>query len=217
MPIEATARSPGIAARARQHPRRPPEPGEAATEGRRLAPVEGQVGHKESARKRPARKAPEAPKAPGVGRAGASRPSDQELLARAIAAEARGEPYEARVAVGAAIVNYAKRTGKSLAKVIRSAFLASNFDRNRRFYEMPMGRIPDWNEHWKAAGEALGGKSPIGERPHFVDDRIGPPGWVDPRSGKQIGRMIFYNPRSGGEDFWQRYLPESMSDPKGLA
>ena len=145
---------------------------------------------------------------PAKKRQGSGSASDQELLARAIAAEARGESYSTKVAVGAAIVNYARATGKALVRVIRSTFLSSNQDHNRRFYRLPPSRIPDWQEHVKAAGEALNGRSPIGKRSHFVDDSIGPPKWVDPSSGKRMGNMIFYNPRSDVDDIWR--LPDSF-------
>lgn len=120
----------------------------------------------------------------------------RELLARAIAAEARGEPFEAKVGVAAAILNYARMHDRDLPRLIRSGYLSSNYDGNRKFYTLPVSRIAGWEECYRAAGEALAGRSRIGNRSHFVDDRIGPPVWVDPKSALKIGRMVFYRGRS---------------------
>lgn len=120
----------------------------------------------------------------------------QELLARAIAAEARGEPFEAKVGVAATILNYARMHDRKLPKLVRSGYLSSNYDGNRRFYTMPVSKISNWDECYRAAGEALAGRSRIGNRSHFIDDSIGPPVWVDPKSALKIGRMIFYRSRT---------------------
>lgn len=56
----------------------------------------------------------------GTAYAAASRISDEQLLARAINGEARGEPYEGQVAVGAVILNRVKNSHfpKTIAGVI---------------------------------------------------------------------------------------------------
>ncbi len=120
----------------------------------------------------------------------------RELLARAIAAEARGEPFDTKVAVAATILNYARMHDRQLPKLVRSGYLSSNYDGNRRFYTIPSKKIPNWDECYKAAGEALAGRSRIGNRSHFVDDSIGAPVWVDAKSALKIGRMVFYRART---------------------
>jgi peptidoglycan hydrolase-like protein with peptidoglycan-binding domain len=116
----------------------------------------------------------------------------RELLARAIAAEARGEPFEAKVGIAVTILNYARIHDRNLPRLIRSSYLSSNFDGNRRFYTMPAMKISNWDECLAAADVALTQGSRIGSRSHFVDDSIGPPPWVDSNSGLKIGRMVFY-------------------------
>lgn len=116
----------------------------------------------------------------------------RELLARAIAAEARGEPFEAKVGIAVTILNYARIHDRDLPRLIRSSYLSSNLDGNRRFYTMPASKIPNWKECLAAADVALTQGSRIGNRSHFVDDSIGPPPWVDARSALKIGRMVFY-------------------------
>lgn len=120
----------------------------------------------------------------------------QEILARAIAAEARGEPYEAQVAVGATILNYARRHGRSLPSLIRSSYLASNYDGNRVYYTRPTSSIANWSQLYQAAGDALAGRSRVGtNRVHFIDNSIRPPAWVKPSSALRLGRMVFFDAR----------------------
>jgi len=121
----------------------------------------------------------------------------REILARAIAAEARGEPFDTQVAVAATILNYSRMHDVPVPKLVRSSYLSSNYDGNRRFYTMKTGKIPNWDELLRAADEALAGRSRIGNRSHFIDDSIGAPPWVDRKSGLKIGRMIFYRGRTG--------------------
>jgi spore germination cell wall hydrolase CwlJ-like protein len=118
---------------------------------------------------------------------------DSEALSRAVAAEARGERPEVWTAVAQAIMNYAKETGKPIQRVVRSSFLSSNFDHNRRFYTMATKRIPRFADIRKAVAEAARGESPIGKRSHFIDTSIRIPSWANPHSAVRIGKMIFLN------------------------
>lgn len=118
---------------------------------------------------------------------------DAEALTRAVAAEARGEKPEVWTAVAQAILNDAKQTHTPVHRLVRSSFLSSNFDHNRRFYTMAAKRIPRFSDIRKAVAAAAAGKSPIGKRSHFIDDSIAVPKWGDKGSAVRIGRMIFLN------------------------
>lgn len=118
---------------------------------------------------------------------------DAEALTRAVAAEARGEKPEVWTAVAQTILNYARQHHTSVRRLVRSSFLSSNFDHNRRFYTMATKRIPRFADIRKAVTDAAAGKSPIGKRSHFIDDSIAIPKWGDKSSAVRIGRMIFLN------------------------
>lgn len=120
---------------------------------------------------------------------------DQELLARAIAAEARGESFHAQVAVGATVLNYCRATGRSVKKVVQSTYLSSYHDGNRKFYTMATSKIPKWEQAWRAAGDAMNGEAPFGkDYLHFIDDSIRPPSWTNAKSAVRIGSLIFLKP-----------------------
>ncbi|MCA9793648.1 MAG: peptidoglycan-binding protein [Candidatus Eremiobacteraeota bacterium] len=117
----------------------------------------------------------------------------RELLARAIAAEARGEPFDTQVGVAQTIMNYADKFGKNLPKLINSPYLSSSRDGNKKFYTMPTSKIAGWDKFYKAAGDALAGKSKVGaNRIYFHDDSIRAPRWVNKSSALKLGSMIFY-------------------------
>ncbi|MGE0491049.1 MAG: hypothetical protein AB7S38_17710 [Vulcanimicrobiota bacterium] len=120
----------------------------------------------------------------------------QELLARAIAAESRGESYDTQVAVAQTILNHASKYGRGLPGLIRSTFLSSNYDGNRVFYTMRTSRIPNWQQYYRAAGDALAGRSSVGfNRVYFHDDSIGAPRYVNKGTALKLDNMIFYAAR----------------------
>lgn len=120
----------------------------------------------------------------------------QELLARAIAAESRGESYDTQVAVAQTILNHASKYGRGLPGLIRSTFLSSNYDGNRVFYTMRTSRIPNWQQYYRAAGDALAGRSQVGfNRVYFHDDSIGAPRYVNKGTALKLDNMIFYAAR----------------------
>ena len=123
----------------------------------------------------------------------------RELLARAIAAEARGEGFDTQVAVAQTIMNYANDKGKNLTSLVgnrNSAFLSSNKDGNKKFYTMSTGNIPNWERTLKAVDQALAGKSAVGaNRIYFHDNSIGAPRWVDTSTRLALGKMRFYEER----------------------
>ena len=84
--------------------------------------------------------------------------SDVNLLASIISAEARGEPYEGRVAVGAVIMNRIAHPSfpNTLSGVIYQPGAFSCLDDGEL---TPQWRIPP-----KAAREAINGSDPLGRR-----------------------------------------------------
>lgn len=120
---------------------------------------------------------------------------DTDALIRAVAAEARGESPEAWAAVAQTIINYARQNGASISRLTRTSYLSSNFDGNRRFYTMPLSRIPNLEGIRAAVRVAAQGGSPIGDRIHFHDRSIHTPSYGDRRTTMRIGNMVFYNPK----------------------
>ncbi len=142
--------------------------------------------------------------------------NDVRYLARAIAAEARGEiskyldtgnrAYrESAVGIGYVIARTAVDRGESIMEVIRNQpmFLSSfgmghasgNSDNFRQFYQDP-GRIPNWETTLEIAREALAGRDPSGIDPnHFYDVSIAhdPPDWAHGARQKRIANIIFVN------------------------
>ncbi|MDI6907450.1 MAG: cell wall hydrolase [Thermoanaerobacterales bacterium] len=116
-----------------------------------------------------------------AGPAGGFTPEDVMLLARAIHAEARGESFTGKVAVGAVILNRVASPffPKSLQEVI--------FERTHQVYQFsPVAdgsiHLPPDEEAIRAALAALSGQDPTG------------------------GALFFYNPKTA-QDCWIRTLP----------
>lgn len=131
-----------------------------------------------------------------LAKAQAQRKHDQELLARAIAAEARGESYQAQVGVASVILNKARASGQSISSLVHSSFLSSSTDGNRGFYRMPTSHIPNFQQFNQAAADALDGKAPFGkEYTHFTDDSIKSTPWTSPHNVITIDHMRFYKER----------------------
>ena len=123
--------------------------------------------------------------------------AELKLLARAIMAEARGESYETQVGVATAVVNYAVKNGVSLSKLIRSSYLSSNFDGNKKYYSLSISSMGKdlWMQTLKAATAAYNGEGYklIGNRDHFYDNSIKMPSWGNASTKIKIGHMYFLN------------------------
>lgn len=91
-------------------------------------------------------------------------PGEVELLARLVHAEARGEPYEGKVAVAAVVINRV-RSG-SFPNTIRGVILQP-----AQFKSVENGQIelPPDQESWRAAQEALAGRDPTGGALYFYN------------------------------------------------
>ena len=113
--------------------------------------------------------------------------SDYMLLARIISAEARGEPYEGQVAVGAVILNRIEHPSfpDTLAGVIYQPLAFSCVDD---------GQInqPVADSAYNAATDALNGWDPTGGAIYYYNPITAPSKWILSRPIiKQIGRHVF--------------------------
>ncbi|SHE88423.1 cell wall hydrolase [Desulforamulus putei] len=102
---------------------------------------------------------------------------DIELLARLIHAEARGESFEGKVAVGAVIIN--RLASPDFPKNIRDVILQNN-NRVYQFSPVQDGSInlkPD-EESMRAAIEALMGRDPTGGALFFYNPVVATDKWI---------------------------------------
>ena len=120
---------------------------------------------------------------------------DTEALIRAVAAEARGESPAVWAGVAQTIINYSRQNDQPIHRLVRTSYLSSNFDGNRRYYTMPLSRIPNLDGIRAAVNLAAQGGSPIGDRIHFHDDSIRTPWFGDRSTRFKIGPMVFFNPK----------------------
>jgi N-acetylmuramoyl-L-alanine amidase len=123
----------------------------------------------------------------GGGSRAASRADDRDLLARVISAEAKGEPYEGQVAVGAVILNRVSdsRFPNTLAGVVyqRHAFESVS---NGAIYQ------PATASTIRAARDALNGWDPSAGAVFFWNPSKPVSGWIWSRPIiKRIGAHVF--------------------------
>ena len=121
--------------------------------------------------------------------ASASSTSDLQLMARAINGEARGEPYEGQVAVGAVILNRVKSSSfpNTIAGVIYEpgAFTAVSDGQ----INVP---IAEDSTVYKAAQDALNGWDPTGGAIYYFNPDTATNKWIWSRTLiKQIGKHRF--------------------------
>jgi len=116
--------------------------------------------------------------------------SDLDLLARLITAEADGEPYNAKVGVGAVVVNRVKSSDfpDSISSVIYQ-----KCDGYYQFTPVENGWIdkPASADSKKAAYAALNGNDPVGEALFYFDDSCTSSWmWSKPLTAR-IGHMVY--------------------------
>lgn len=121
--------------------------------------------------------------------AGSSQPSNVQLLARAINGEARGEPYEGQVAVGAVIMNRVKSSKfpNTIAGVIyqSGAFTAVSDGQ----INVPISQS---STVLKAAQDALNGWDPTGGAIYYFNPNTATSKWIWSRQIiKTIGKHHF--------------------------
>ena len=123
----------------------------------------------------------------GISESAGSRDQNTWLLARIISAEARGEPYEGQVAVGAVVMNRVRHPSfpNTVAGVIyqSGAFTAvtdGQFDR------------PIADSAWRAAADALNAWDPSGGAIYYYNPAKTANAWIRTRPViKTIGSHIF--------------------------
>ncbi len=121
--------------------------------------------------------------------ASSSSTSDLQLMARAINGEARGEPYEGQVAVGAVILNRVKNSSfpNTIAGVIYEpgAFTAVSDGQINV-------AIAENSTVYKAAQDALNGWDPTGGAIYYFNPNTATNKWIWSRPFiKQIGKHRF--------------------------
>ncbi len=124
-----------------------------------------------------------------ISYAATSNTSDTQLMARAINGEARGEPYEGQVAVGAVILNRVKSSKfpNTIAGVIyqSGAFTAVSDGQ----INVP---IEEGSTVYKAAKDAMNGWDPTGGCIYYFNPNTATNKWIWSRPQvKTIGKHIF--------------------------
>ena len=99
--------------------------------------------------------------------------SDLDLLARLISAEARGEPYEGQVAVGAVVLNRMKHPSfpNTMSGVVYQSWAFSCLYDGQ--FDQPVAEISR-----KAAQEALGGSDPSGGAVYYFNPATATNKWI---------------------------------------
>ena len=127
--------------------------------------------------------------AENISYAASSGTSDIQLMARAINGEARGEPYEGQVAVGAVILNRVKSSQfpNTIAGVIyqKGAFTAVSDGQINQ-------SIAENSTVYKAARDAMNGWDPTGGCIYYFNPATATNKWIWSRPQiKTIGNHIF--------------------------
>ena len=107
------------------------------------------------------------------GSSGGTYSGQTELLARLISAEARGEPYEGQVAVGAVVMNRIKHPSfpNSLAGVIyQSGAFSCIYDGQ---FDQPVA-----DSSYRAAKDALAGMDPTGGAIYYFNPATATSSWI---------------------------------------
>ncbi|MEL7657290.1 MAG: cell wall hydrolase [Bacillota bacterium] len=113
-----------------------------------------------------------------------------DLLARLITAEAQGEPYEAKVAVGAVVMNRVE--SNSWPNTIKEV-IYQNINGYYQFSPVVNGWInkPAQPESIEAAKAALGGVDPTNGAQFYYDDTTTNPWILEKPVSIKIGHMIY--------------------------
>ncbi|MHC1724298.1 MAG: cell wall hydrolase [Aminipila sp.] len=116
--------------------------------------------------------------------------NDVDLLARLITAEAQGEPYEAKVAVGAVVINRVK--SGLWANTIKGV-IYQNINGYYQFTPVVNGWInkPAESESIKAAEAAMNGVDPTNGAQFYYDDKATNAWILSKPVALQIGHMIY--------------------------
>ena len=142
---------------------------------------------------KPAAPAPapaEKPAAPAPEKSSAVSPGELDLLARLIMAEAQGEPYEAKVAIGAVVLN---RVESGLFASTINDVINQNINGYYQFTPVENGWInnPANADSIKAAKEGLSGIDPTNGALWYYDDSTTNKFMLAKKVSIKIGHMVF--------------------------
>lgn len=139
--------------------------------------------------------------------------SELEILARTIEAEASGEPYEGKVAVGATIANRAASGsyGKDIRGVIlrRGQFSPWNswtgYAKGEQGKDMMKLRASE--DSYRAASAILQGsyEDPTDGATHYVNEKVSKPDWLSDMKGRKRGVLTIGNHLFGNADSNKKY------------
>lgn len=103
-------------------------------------------------------------------------PEDLELLARLVHAEAKGEPYEGKVAVAATVLN--RTADPSYPDTITEVIY--EYDHGHQYCPVRNETIncPADKQAWEAVGEAVEGKDPTGGAVSFYNPAQSDNAWI---------------------------------------
>lgn len=127
------------------------------------------------------------PSGSGGGSSGGSGGGEVDLLARLISAEARGEPYEGQVAVGAVVLNRVRHSSfpNSVSGVIYQPGAFSCLDDGQ--FDEPVAESA-----YRAARDALAGWDPSGGAIYYFNPATATSAWIWSRPAiVTIGRHMF--------------------------
>lgn len=127
------------------------------------------------------------PTGSGGGNSGGSGGGEVDLLARLISAEARGEPYEGQVAVGAVVLNRVRHSSfpNSVSGVIYQPGAFSCLDDGQ--FDEPVAESA-----YRAARDALAGWDPSGGAIYYFNPVTATSAWIWSRPAiVTIGRHMF--------------------------
>ena len=124
---------------------------------------------------------------------------DELIVALCVWREARGEDYEAKVAVASVIRNRQKdlRWPSTLSEVVLQPLQFSSFNANDpNAVRLPRrSRFADWSafeECCRAVSESASRDAADGAN-HYHDTSIPPPHWTaQMKHVKQVGKLVFY-------------------------
>ena len=135
-----------------------------------------------------------------ISYAATSNTSDIQLMARAINGEARGEPYEGQVAVGAVILNRVKSSQFPNKSSQFPNTIAGVIYQSGAFTAVSDGQInvpiEEGSTVYKAAKDAMNGWDPTGGCIYYFNPNTATNKWIWSRPqvktiGKTIGKHIF--------------------------
>jgi spore germination cell wall hydrolase CwlJ-like protein len=148
--------------------------------------------------------------------------SELEILARTIEAEAKGESYEGKIAVGATIANRASsgKYGTGIHGVILRRGQFSPWNRYTGYAGGEQGKdMLNYKaslDSYKAANAILTGnyEDPTDGATHYVNEKVSQPAWLDAMKGRERGTLSIGNHLFGNADANKKYDGKSWIESR---